>query len=59
MEAYKHNKTGNLYFKLFDAIDATNSRDGNDVAVYSNTQGQVFVRDKEEFLQKFTKIEAV
>lgn len=56
MEAYKHNKTSNLYFKLFDAIDATNSRDGNDVVVYSNTQGQVFVRDKEEFLQKFTKI---
>lgn len=59
MDTYKHNKTSNLYFKLFDAIDATNSRDGNDVVVYANTQGQVFVRDKEEFLQKFTKIEAI
>lgn len=54
MEAYKHNKTGNIYFKLFDAIDATNSRDGNSVVVYTNTQGQVFVRDTAEFNEKFT-----
>lgn len=54
MEAYKHNKTGNIYFKLFDAIDATNNRDGNDVVVYTNTQGQVFVRDTIEFNEKFT-----
>lgn len=56
MDTYKHNKTGNLYFKLFDAIDATNSRDGNDIVVYTNAQGQVFVRDTAEFNDKFTLI---
>lgn len=56
MEAYKHNKTGKIYFKLFDAIDATNSRDGNDIVVYTNAQGQVFVRDTAEFNDKFTLI---
>ena len=52
MEA-THNKTGNKYNILHTAIDATNSRDGNQVVVYEKG-GQVFVRDLAEFNQKFT-----
>ncbi len=56
MEKYRHNKTGNEYHKLYDAIDCTNSRDGVKVVVYVNKDLQVFVREASEFYQKFTRI---
>lgn len=52
MEA-THNKTGNKYNILHTAIDATNSRDGNQVVVYER-EGKVFVRNLVEFKEKFT-----
>jgi hypothetical protein len=51
---YIHNKTGNVYEVIAEAIDATNSRDGQIVIIYRNAKGEYFVRDKKEFLQKFT-----
>lgn len=59
MEHYRHNKTGNMYTMISEAIDATNSRDGQVVVIYQNKKGEFFVREKSEFLQKFTKIESV
>lgn len=53
MELWVHKKTGTLYMKMYDAIDATNSRDGIEVVVYANEQGMVFVREKKEFEEKF------
>ncbi len=51
-----NNKTGKYYAILHNAIDCTNERDGLDVVVYKDTNHQIFVREKEEFWQKFTKI---
>lgn len=53
-ENWTHNKTGNAYQKLFEAIDCTNERDGINVVVYYR-DGKFFVREKQEFLEKFTK----
>lgn len=60
---YINNKTKNFYEVLYEAIDATNSRDGNEVIVYreltnalpEGQQPKVFVRDKSEFFKKFTE----
>lgn len=54
MEKYMHNKTGNEYTVEGEALDCTNSRDGQIVVLYRNKNGQLFVREKNEFLQKFT-----
>lgn len=54
LKPYTHNKTGNRYFVLYEGIDCTNERDGTLVYVYCNEHGQVFVREKHEFLEKFT-----
>ncbi len=57
MKNYRHNKTGNIYQVTNDnAINATNERDGEEVVVYKNPGGMVFVRNKDEFLKKFTEI---
>lgn len=48
-----HRKTGNTYYLNAKAIDATNERDGTEVMVYRNTDGQVFVRELQEFNRKF------
>lgn len=48
-----HIKTGNIYYVLGEAINSTNDRDGQIIIIYSNKEGQVFVREKNEFLEKF------
>ena len=54
---YIHIKTGNTYYKLFDALDCTNSRADTDTVVYCNEDGMVFVREKKEFEEKFKEAE--
>lgn len=51
----KHIKTGRIYMYLATALDATNARDGNQVAVYSpeDDPHMIYVRDMEEFGQRF------
>ena len=55
---WRNNKNQNLYKVLHQAIDCTNSRDGLKVMVYTPLEklGEVFVRDKSEFLMKFTQV---
>ena len=54
----KHNKTGNTYFVLsLEIVNATNSNDGQRMILYANSTGQLFVRELEEFLCKFTIID--
>lgn len=55
---YKHNKTGKLYSFLDEVINATNANDGQVMILYVTTiaEGPIYVREKEEFLTKFTKV---
>lgn len=50
----KHLKTGNLYEILGEAKNCTNGpSDGQTMVIYKNEM-LVFVREKSEFLEKFT-----
>lgn len=53
---FRNKKNGNLYELLFEAWEATNSRAGTLVVVYKRydaMHNQTFVREKEEFYEKF------
>lgn len=56
---YKNNKNGKVYEVLnTDVIDATNSINdsGREMVLYKDYDGVLYVRDREEFFSKFTKI---
>lgn len=67
MKLVKHLKSGRVYRILYDedVVDCTNSRDGLPMVVYTQHPPtpdgipvpKVFVREKEEFLQKFVPME--
>jgi len=46
-------KTGNKYFVVGSVINATNEQDGQFMLLYKNEEGDMFVREKEEFMEKF------
>lgn len=49
-----HLKTGTVYkIHTMDVINATNDRDGQVMVLYSNSSGKMFVREMEEFKEKF------
>lgn len=52
-----NNKTKKIYEVIGNAIDATNSRDFNEVVVYRDVEdlNKWFIRDLPEFIEKFTK----
>jgi hypothetical protein len=57
---YKHIKTGNMYSKIGEALDCTNSRGGHAanriMVIYKSSKSEtVFVRDKDEFERNFIK----
>lgn len=51
-----NNKNKREYQVVKEAIDCTNERDGLEVVVYicKEVPGKLFVREKNEFLSKFT-----
>lgn len=54
---FKHNKTGNTYILLNDdLIECTNGREEKKYCLYANTEGKVFIREHDEFYNKFTKL---
>lgn len=53
---YKHKKTGNLYWKVGECINATNANDGQQMVIYRNADGMNFVREVNEFYEKFVAI---
>ena len=56
---YLHKKTGKRYFATCEVTDCTNSRDGTISVLYSldtDDEGGFFVREKQEFLEKFERI---
>ena len=59
-ELWKNVKNSTLYEKLYECVDCTNAREGTLMIAYrihGMFSEQVWVRDKEEFLKKFVKIE--
>lgn len=57
---FVHNKTGNKYFVLNEAIDANNCSEGDEVVVYTRIDSddqRWFIRDYYEFMAKFTEVE--
>lgn len=55
---FTHKKTGNTYFLLNDnLIECTNGREEKKYCLYANLEGMVFVREHDEFYQKFEKCE--
>ena len=53
-----HKKTGNTYFLLNDElIECTNGREDKKYCLYVSLAGMVFVREADEFYQKFEKYE--
>ena len=57
LSVWKHKKTGNIYTVIYDeAIECTNGREDIDYTVYTNGD-KIFVRQTNEFYQKFEKIE--
>lgn len=57
---YKNKKTGGIYIRLANGIDATNARDGLPVVIYcpDDNEHNIFVRDSAEFFEKFEIAEA-
>lgn len=60
MTRWRHKKTGKFYALLAIGCDATNSRAGLRVAVYSpeDDPHAIYVRDLEEFYGKFDEATA-
>ena len=57
-EKYKNKKTGHTYIVLREVIDATNSREGQTITLYTHpTELRMYARDTDEFLEKFEKVE--
>ena len=55
---FTHKKTGNTYFLLNDdLIECTNGREEKKYCLYVNLEGMAFVRERDEFYQKFEKYE--
>ena len=55
---FTHKKTGNMYFLLNDdLIECTNGREEKKYCLYANKKGMIFVRERDEFYQKFEKCE--
>ena len=49
-----HKKTGNKYLvAVHPAIECTNGREEKEYVVYFNLKGQMFVREAQEFNNKF------
>lgn len=58
MKQFIHKKTGNTYFLLNDElIECTNGREDKKYCLYVNLEGMVFIREHDEFYQKFEKWE--
>ena len=57
MQTVVHNKTGNVYLVLENLTDCTNSEGDKDMVLYMNLQGRRFVRELNEFYEKFTPVD--
>lgn len=51
---FRNKKNKKLYFVLHVCPDATNAREGQEAVVYSDQEGNVWVREWAEFFEKFS-----
>lgn len=56
---YRHNKTGNMYTALGIVINTTNHAQDTTMVLYTNADGYKFVREINEFNEKFTMVNNV
>ena len=54
---YRHKKTGNIYWVIGCAKNATNGAEDQEMTIYQNIGGELFVRVTSEFEQKFELVE--
>jgi hypothetical protein len=52
---YRNKKNGKVYIVLGEVIDCTNERDGTVCILYTDEK-KLFVREKNEFFEKFEKV---
>ena len=50
-----HIKTGNTYFMCGIVANATNENDGQQMVLYCSKDGMCFVREFNEFIEKFDR----
>ena len=55
---YRHKKTGNIYWVVGTATNATNGSEGQEMTIYRNIDGRLFVCLTSEFEQKFELAES-
>lgn len=55
---YRHKKTGNIYWVIGCAKNATNGAEDQEMTIYQNIGGELFVRITSEFEQKFELVES-
>jgi hypothetical protein len=56
---YRHLKTGITYIKLFEGVPNCTNRAAESlekVVIYQNEKGMIFVREENEFEEKFKEI---
>jgi hypothetical protein len=53
---YRNKKNGKIYIVLGEVIDCTNERDGTICVLYNDGQ-KLFVKEKNEFFEKFEVVE--
>ena len=54
-KSFMNKKNGKEYQLIALISDSTNAREGNEIAVYLDSNGKIEVRDAKEFLKKFTE----
>ena len=54
---FLHKKTGNIYNYLGEVTDCTNKNGGEVLCVLYERNGKLFIREKNEFFEKFEKVE--
>jgi hypothetical protein len=54
----RHKKTGNTYWVIETATNATNGSEDQEMTIYQNMDGELFVRLTSEFEQKFELAES-
>ena len=47
---------GRIYMNIEEAVDCTNGREETPMVIYQNVEGEKFVRELDEFNEKFTII---
>lgn len=54
---YRNKKTVNYYMVMYqESINTTNAQDGQEMIIYTDMQNHVFIREKNEFFEKFEQL---